>query len=272
MNCTSMKQKDYTSTIGVHISDLMDHYTSLLSDGRPEIWLVTKTFRAAKDGGGKVTPIVPSRCFGLDEQLYVHVLSRLTSNFDRKRHLQPRTYTYYDLPCSKRDKSFATLSSVEQRKTNGGRVEHPEIDTHLHSVMLIHPTLTQRFGEIASTFEQMFQSLNPANRSLDAQRLKSLDELRRTMLYASKLLKQPTNVLQELAMLRDVDWVELYTILPKSSTEPTYTKCAYERELVDDRAFRGRHTKGALKSELESGYLNGSRLIPRSARKLNPAA
>jgi hypothetical protein len=212
------------------------------------------------------------RCFGLGEQWYVRLLSRLMSNFDRKRHLQPRTYVYYDLPCSKRDKSFATLSSVEQWKTNRARAEHPEIDTHLHSVMLLSPALVQRFNEVAPSLERVFQYLDPANRSLHAERLKSPDELRRTMFYASKLLKQPTNMLQELTMLRDVDWIDLYTLLPKAKGEPTYTKRPYERELIDARAFRQGHIRGTLMSDLQSGHLNGHRLIPNSARKLDPAA
>ena len=267
-----LQKEHYYSIIGAQIADLMAHYNSQLEGASPEFWLVTMTFRAAKGSGGKVTPIPPRRCFGLGEQLYVRLLPSLMANFDRKRHLQPRTYMYYDLPCSKRDKSFATLSAYEQWKANRARSEHPEIDTHLHSVMLVHPALTQRFAEIAPTLEEIFQRLDPANRSLDAARLKSSDELRSVMFYSSKLLKQPKQVLQESTMLRDVEWFDLYTILPKSKTEPLYAKRCYERELIDDRVFRQRHKKGALISELRSGHLKGSRLISSFTRKFVPAA
>ncbi len=256
-----LQKEEYYSIIEAQITDIMAHYNSQLERGNPEFWLVTMTFRAAKGSGGKVTPISPGRCFGLGEQLYVHLLSRLMANFDRKRHLQPRTYTYYDLPCSKRDKSFATLSPYEQCKANRARSEHPEIDTHLHSVMLVHPALTQRFAEIAPTLEEIFQRLDPANRSLDAARLKSSDELRSVMFYSSKLLKQPTQVLQKSTMQRDVEWFDLYTALPKSKGEPIYAKHPYERELVEGRAFSQRHTKGGLISALQSEHLKGSRLI-----------
>jgi hypothetical protein len=189
-------------------------------------------------------------------------------NFDRKRHLQPRTYTYYNLPCSKRDKAFTTLSPYDQWKANRGRDEHPELDTHLHSVMLVATELVQRFNEIAPTLEQMFQSLDTANRSLHAAKLQSTAELRDVMFYGSKLLKEPISLLKDSGKVPcDSTPFDLYTVLHKSKREPVYRKLAYERKLLEDHAFRKRHQRGRLIPELESEYLKGTRLIPNLDRK-----
>ena len=158
------------------------------------------------------------------------------NNSCRKRHLQPLTYTYYDLPLSKRDKRFATLSAYEQSCTNRARAEHPELDTHLHSVMLIPPPLVQRFNEVAPTLEGLFQRLDPANRSLHAAAF-PLSELRRVLFYSSQ------------GELRRA-CLDFYAVLPKSKREPIYTKPVFERELeralIEDRKFRRRHVKGII--------------------------
>ena len=62
------------------------------------------------------------------------------NNFERKRHLQPLTYVYIDYPFTKREKTYATLSLVEQFKANPYRFysEHPETTPHIHSVIRLH--------------------------------------------------------------------------------------------------------------------------------------
>ena len=64
----------------------------------------------------------------LFERFYVRLLSKLMNNFERKRWLQPLTYLYIDYPFTKREKTFATLSPIEQFRLNQFHFypEHPE--------------------------------------------------------------------------------------------------------------------------------------------------
>ena len=190
-------------------------------------------------------PIPPPRCFVLFERFYVRLLSKLMNNFERKRHLQPLTYLYIDYPFTKRNKTFATLSPMEQFRVNCFQFhpEHPETTCHIHAIMLIAPQLVARFKAIAPEFACLFRSLSPANCTLHTAPLQTHDDLRRAIFYSSKLLKQPPNVLRGLSerlweprklpdeprkSLSDID---LYSVLPKAKSEPMYVKSDWEREL-----------------------------------------
>jgi hypothetical protein len=170
--------------------------------------------------------ISPSRLIAAlsSSRFYVRLLSRIMNNFGRKRWLQPLAYVYADYPFTKRKKTYATLSPMEQFRASQFRFcpEHPETSPHLHSVMLIPPELVDRFKAIASELENFFQNLGPANRTLHATPLHSIDELRDVIFYSSKLLKRPP------ISLRDVD---LYIVLPKAKSEPVYVKSDWEGEL-----------------------------------------
>ena len=81
------------------------------------------------------------------------------NNFERKRTLQPLTYLYIDYPFTKREKTFATLSPIEQFRANQFHFypEHPETTCHIHSVMLVAPHLVDRFRAIAPELKCLFQ-------------------------------------------------------------------------------------------------------------------
>jgi hypothetical protein len=138
-------------------------------------------------------------------------------------------YIYADYPFTKHEKTYATLSPNEQFQVNPYRfhTDHPETTCHIHSVLLVAPTLVHRFRAIKPALEKCFQNLNPANRTLHAVALQSPEELRDVMFYSSKLLKWPP------VSLRDID---LYTVLPKAKSEPIYVKSDWERELA--RVYR----------------------------------
>jgi hypothetical protein len=95
--------------------------------------------------------------------------------------------------------------------------------------MLIAPQLVARFKTIQPSLANLFQSLGPANCTLHAVPLLSLDELRDVMFYSSKLLKQPLSVLSGLSKqlweprkVRDEprrSLIDLYTVLPKAKSE-----------------------------------------------------
>ena len=191
------------------------------------------------------SPIPPHRCLVLFERFYVRLLSRLLNNFERKRWLQPLTYVYIDYPFTKREKTYATLSLMEQFKANPYRFysEHPETTPHIHSIMLIAPQLVARFKKIAPELELLFQKMGTANRTLHCAPLQTPGELRDVIFYSSKLLKEPPSVLRglskqqwELRKLPDeprkrVSDIDLYTVLPKANSEPIYVKANWEREL-----------------------------------------
>ena len=118
-----------------------------------------------------------------------------------------------------------------------------ETTPHIHGVMLVAPSLVDRFNAIAPELELLFQKLGPANRTLHCVPI-SLDELRDVMFYSSKLLKQPSSVLRGLSKKyweprkapdearRSVCDIALYSLLPKAKSEPVYVKSDWERELA----------------------------------------
>ena len=119
----------YDHLIENHIEHLKREYHRLWTDAiHPQFWFLTVTFvpvEAKRDDH----PIPPHRCFVFFERFYVRLLSKLMNNFQRKRHLQPLTYAYIDYPFTKRKKTYATLSLMEQ--------------THIASIpSILRPLLT----------------------------------------------------------------------------------------------------------------------------------
>jgi hypothetical protein len=219
----------YELLIENHIGHLKREYRRLWTDFiPPQFWFLTTTFVPIEAKRHDHVPIPPHRCFVFFERFYVRLLSRLMNNFERKRWLQPFTYVYADYPFTKRKKTFATLSPMEQFRLNRFHFhpEHPETTCHIHSVMLIAPTLVERFKAIVSELENLFQNLGPANRTLHIEPLSTLDDVRRAIFYSSKLLRQPP------MSLRGID---LYTVLPKAKSEPVYVKSDWERALETAR-------------------------------------
>jgi hypothetical protein len=211
MNQTNLP---YERLIKNHVEHMMREYCRLATDtASPQFWFLTVTFVPVEAKRADHVPIPPARCFVLLEQFYVRLLSTLMNNFDRKRWLQPLTYAYIDYPFTKREKTHAALSPIEQFRANPFHFhpEHPETTCHIHSVMLVAPQLVDRVKAVAHELENLFQRLGPATRTLHAAALHSPDELRRVMFYSSKLLKCPP------MSLRDTD---LYTVLPKAKSEP----------------------------------------------------
>jgi hypothetical protein len=168
----------YDLLIENHLEHLKREYHRLWTDTiRPQFYFITATFVSVESKRNDHIPIPPHCCFVFFERFYVRLLSRLMNNFERKRWLQPLTYLYIDYPFTKREKTYATLSLMEQFKANPYRFysEHPETTPHIHSVILVAPTLVDRFKKIAPELELLFQKMGPANRTLHAAPLKSID-------------------------------------------------------------------------------------------------
>jgi hypothetical protein len=236
----------YALLIESHLEHLKREYHRLCTGTiRPQFYFITTTFVPVEAKRDDHIPIPPHRCFVFFEQFYVRLLSRLMNNFERKRWLQPLTYLYIDYPSTKRKKTYATLSPMEQFRANQFHFypEHPETTCHIHSVMLVAPQLVDRFKAIRPSLANLFQNLGPANCTLHMAPLQTHDDLRRAIFYSSKLLKQPASVLRGLSKTlweprkfpdeprRSHYDIDLYTVLPKAKTEPVYVKSDWEREL-----------------------------------------
>jgi len=187
----------YGLLIKNHIEHLKREYHRLCTDTVfPQFWFLTTTFVPVESRRDDPIPIPPHRCLVFFEQFYVRLLSRLMNNFERKRWLQPLTYLYIDYPFTKKKKTYVTLSPMEQFRADQFHFypEHPETTCHIHSVVLIAPTLVDRFKAIRPSLANLFQSLD-ANCTLHAVPLQTFDDVRRAIFYSSKLLKQPQSVL-----------------------------------------------------------------------------
>ena len=105
----------YGLLIENHLEHLKREYHRLWTDAiLPQFWFLTTTFVPVESKRDDHIPIPPHRCFAFFERFYVRLLSRLMNNFERKRWLQPLTYLYIDYPFTKRKKTYATLSPIEQ--------------------------------------------------------------------------------------------------------------------------------------------------------------
>ena len=151
----------YGLLIENHIEHLKREYRHRLIDDAilPQFWFLTVTFLPVEAKRDDHIPIPPHRCFVFFERFYVRLLSRLMNNFERKRWLQPLTFLYIDYPFTKREKTFATLSPIEQFLANPFHFypEHPETTPHIHAIMLIAPQLVERFEAIRPSLANLFQ-------------------------------------------------------------------------------------------------------------------
>jgi hypothetical protein len=222
----------YDQLIESHIDHLKRKCRDLHIDDAtlPQFWFLTVTFLPVEAKRDDPFPIPPHRCIVLFERFYVRLLSRLMNNFERKRSLQPLTYLYVDYPFTKRKKTYATLSPIEQFLANPFHFypEHPETTCHIHSIMLVAPQLVERFEVVRASLPNLFQGLGPANCTLHAARLQSHDDLRRAIFYSSKLLKEPPGVLRQLS--------KRYRMPPKQPDSPKrvlaisiYIRCCRRR-------------------------------------------
>jgi hypothetical protein len=89
------------------------------------------------------------------ERFYARLCRLLMCNPDRpsKRHLLPFSIAFRDDPSTRpgkhrdRPSAFAVLSN------------HPSVAPHVHSVLVVHPTLVDRFMEIVGTLEETWRRI-----------------------------------------------------------------------------------------------------------------
>ena len=89
------------------------------------------------------------------ERLYARLCRLLINNYERpsKRHLLPFVIAFRDDPSSRpgkhrdRPSAFAVFSN------------HPSVAPHLHSLLVVHPTLVDRFLEVLPSLEATWQRI-----------------------------------------------------------------------------------------------------------------
>jgi hypothetical protein len=201
-----------------------------LDQGLPLVVPLTVTFSLGS--------IAPDQVLGEYERFYARLCRLLMNNHERpsKRHLLPFALAFRDDPSTRpgkhrdRPSAFAVFSN------------HPSVAPHVHSVLVVHPTLVNRFLEIAPSLESVWRRIpvrtaDPtsafdgptyANRTLHAdvpfalgiRELMGADpvgsralvraRIRRVVDYSAKLGRR----------LRDADDVDLFTVLPTASRQP----------------------------------------------------
>jgi hypothetical protein len=174
------------------------------------------------------------------ERFYARLCDLLINNHDRpsKRHLLPFALAFRDDPSTRpgrhrdRPSAFAVFSN------------HPSVAPHVHSVVVVHPMLVDRFLGIVKTLEETWQripvrTVDPtsafdaptyANRTLYADvqfalgirelmgadplgsRSQVRDRIRRVVGYSAKLGRRH----------RVADDVDLFTVLPTTSRQKRY--------------------------------------------------
>jgi hypothetical protein len=194
-----------------------------LDQGPPLVVPLTVTFSPGS--------IRPDQVLREYERFYARLCSLLSPS---KRHLLPFALAFRDDPSTRPDKhrarptAFAVFSS------------HPTVAPHVHSVVVVHPMLVDRFLEIVDALEETWRSIpvrtigpldapTYANRSLhaDVSFAREVRELMRADPLGSRSLvrariRKVVAYSAKLGRRRDVgDYVDLFTVLPTTLTIQT---------------------------------------------------
>ena len=197
-----------------------------LNQGLPLVVPLTVTFSLGS--------IRPDQVLREYERFYARLCDRLINNHGRpsKRHLLPFALAFRDDP-STRPGKHRDRPSAHAVFSN-----HPSVAPHVHSLLVVHPTLADRFLEIAPSLEATWRHIpvrtaDPmsthdaptyANRSLHAdvpfalglRELMSADPVGTRPLVRARIRKVVAYS-AKLGRRRDVaDDADLFTVLPTS--------------------------------------------------------
>jgi hypothetical protein len=128
------------------ILERTDHL--LASDqGPPLVVPLTVTF--------SVRSIRPDLVLREYERFYARLCRLLIKNYERpsKRHLLPFAIAFRDDPSTRPDKYRERPSSLAILSN------HPTVAPHVHSVLVVHPSLADRFLEIAPSLESVWRRI-----------------------------------------------------------------------------------------------------------------
>jgi hypothetical protein len=216
---------DCTDWIVQHVDRLV-----ALDQGPPLVVPLTVTFSPKSTA--------PHQVLREYERFYARLCDLLVSNHERpsKRHLLPFALAFHDDPSTRpakhrdRPSAFAVFSN------------HPTVAPHVHSVIVVHPTLVDRFLAVADVLEATWRGIpvrtpDPAsahdapmyvNRSLhtDMPFALAFRELMGVDLVGSRALvragiRRVLDYSAKLGRRRRDDDVDLFTVLP---TNPSRSK------------------------------------------------
>jgi hypothetical protein len=190
-----------------------------LDQGPPLVVPLTVTFSLGS--------IRPDQVLREYERLYARLCDLLMNNHERpsKRHLLPFALAFRDDPSTRpakhrdRPSAFAVFSN------------HPTVAPHVHSLVVVHPTLADRFlgivGALEATWRRIpvrtcsFDAPTYVNRSLhaDVPRALRIRELMPADLLGSRALvraeiRRVLDYCAKLGRRRGVEDVDLFTVLP----------------------------------------------------------
>lgn len=105
-------------------------------------------------------------------RLYRHLISNLTNNYHKKRHLYPLTFDFFD---------------VDKTKSNGSAIFSSNTIPHIHSIYLVHQDTEDRFKMLMNdNFQSIINhpSIKPNFKTMKAEPI--THDLEKTVSYASK--------------------------------------------------------------------------------------
>lgn len=231
--------EDFTDWTMEHVYDIAEH------EHRPPLVVpMTVTFQ--------IGVVRSDRILSEFERLYVRICRLLVNNPERpsKRHLLPFVIAFRDDPSTRRDKKHRRAASLLST--------HPSVAEHVHSIMVVHPALTDRFLEIAGDLEDVWRSIprrgcGPAglrrhdNGTLRLKlgfahrvrammvadptgcRAKVRGEVRRWIDYSAKLMRRRSAA----------DDGDLFTVLPTETHSPLVGRPAFGRQEINPELSTG---------------------------------
>jgi hypothetical protein len=140
-----MNRQQYNQLVDEFTDWTMDHIFELAAvDHRPPLVVpLTVTFQ--------IGMVRPDRVLLEFERLYTRVCRLLITNPERqsKRHLLPFVLAFRDDPSTRPNK----------RQRVGLLSTHPSVAEHVHSIMVVHPAVADRFLEVAGDLETVWRSI-----------------------------------------------------------------------------------------------------------------
>lgn len=246
-----MNRQEYDQRVDELTDWTMDRIFELAADGSPPLVVpLTVTF--------KPNAVYANRVLLEFERLYQRVCRLLVNNPERasKRHLLPFVLAFRDDPSTRPDKHPAAADVF---------FNHPSAAPHVHSIMVVHPSLADRFRETVGGLPAIWRNLrrrtgDPVRSALRsnsrplglprynngslyadlefANRVRRLmdddcagnralvrNEVRKVICYSAKLIRRSSAAADG----------DLYTALPTETNSP----------LVGQPALAGRNSAGA---------------------------
>src|SRR5262249_54331964 len=148
-SCRPCSDTSYGCLVDAWTDWILERTDHLLAadQGLPLVVPLTVTFAL-----GSIRPDLVLREY---ERFYARLCRRLINNCERasKRHLLPFAIAFRDDPSTRPDKHR------ERPSSRAVFSNHPTVAPHVHSVLVVHPSLADRFLEIVPSLEATWRSI-----------------------------------------------------------------------------------------------------------------